>query len=202
MIGRQARPELYNLDAVKPAPLVPDNLRCGVGGRVTASGEIIEELDETALSALPGRLRKAKVESVAICLLFSFVDPKFEERIAEALSVLAIPLSVSHQILPEYREFERTSTVTINAYLQPLMGTYLQRLATNTRSLRVMQSSGGSISALSPHANRYALFFRGRRVAWSVLYVQRGRPASKKLLLSIWAALPPTWRSAAATACV
>jgi N-methylhydantoinase A len=148
VIGRQARPELYNLDVVKPPPLVPDNLRFGLTGRVTASGEIIEELDETALSALPGRLRKAKVESVAICLLFSFVDPKFEKRIAEALSVLDIPISVSHQILPEYREFERTSTVTINAYLQPLMGTYLQRLATNTRTLRVMQSSGGSISAL------------------------------------------------------
>src|SRR6185295_13438217 len=148
VIGRQARPELYNLDAVKPPPLVPDNLRFGLGGRVTASGEIIEELDETALSALLDRLKKAKVESVAICLLFSFVDPGFENQIAEALSVLDVPLSVSHQILPEYRESERTSTVTINAYLQPLMGTYLQRLAANTRSLRVMQSSGGSISAL------------------------------------------------------
>jgi N-methylhydantoinase A len=148
VIGRQARPELYNLDAVKPPPLVPDNLRFGLGGRVTASGEIIEELDERALSALLDRIKKAKVESVAICLLFSFVNPRFEKRIAEALSVLEIPLSVSHQILPEYREFERTSTVTINAYLQPLMGTYLQRLAANTRSLRVMQSSGGSISAL------------------------------------------------------
>jgi len=148
VIGRQARPELYNLGVVKPPPLVPDNLRFGLGGRVTASGEIIEELDEKALAALVARLRKAMVESVAICLLFSFVNPEFEERIAEALAVLDIPLSVSHQILPEYREFERTSTVTINAYLQPLMGTYLQRLATNTRSLRVMQSSGGSISAL------------------------------------------------------
>ena len=148
VIGRQARPELYNLGVVKPPPLVPDNLRFGLAGRVTASGEIIEEMDETALAALLARLRRAKVESVAICLLFSFVNPEFEKRIAEVLSVLDIPLSVSYQILPEYREFERTSTVTINAYLQPLMGTYLQRLATNTRSLRVMQSSGGSISAL------------------------------------------------------
>ena len=76
VIGRQARPELYNLDVVKPPPLVPDNLRFGLGGRITASGEVIEELDETALAALPGRLRKAKVESVAICLLFSFVQSK------------------------------------------------------------------------------------------------------------------------------
>jgi N-methylhydantoinase A len=148
VIGRQARPELYNLGAVKPPPLVSDNLRFGLAGRVMASGEIMEELDEKALAALVARLRKAKVKSVAICLLFSFVNPQFEKRIAEVLSVLGIPLSVSHQILPEYREFERTSTVTINAYLQPLMGSYLQRLATKTRSLRVMQSSGGSISAL------------------------------------------------------
>ena len=123
VIGRQARPELYNLGVVKPPPLVPDNLRFGLAGRVTASGEVIEELDETALAVLLSRLRKAKVESVAICLLFSFVNPEFEKRIAEVLSVLDVPLSVSYQILPEYREFERTSTVTINAYLQPLMGT-------------------------------------------------------------------------------
>jgi N-methylhydantoinase A len=147
VIGRQARPELYNLNAVRPPPLVPDSLRFGLGGRVTAAGEVIEKLDQAALTALIGRLRKAKVDSVAICLLFSFLDAGFEQQIAKALSVLGVPLSVSHQILPEYREFERTSTVTINAYLQPLMGTYLERLATNTPSLRVMQSSGGSISA-------------------------------------------------------
>ena len=147
VIGRQARPELYNLNAVKPPPLVPVALRFGIGGRVTSAGEVIEPLDEKELYELVQRLRKARVDSVAICLLFSFVDPAFEKQIAEALSVLAVPLSISHQILPEYREFERTSTVTINAYLQPLMGTYLERLAMNTPSLRVMQSSGGSISA-------------------------------------------------------
>lgn len=147
VIGRQARPELYNLNAVKPPPLVPESLRFGLGGRVAANGEIIEPLDETALAALVDLLRKSRVDSVAICLLFSFIDSRFEKQIAAALAVLGVPLSVSHQILPEYREFERTSTVTINAYLQPLMGSYLERLATNTPSLRVMQSSGGSISA-------------------------------------------------------
>jgi N-methylhydantoinase A len=146
-IGRQARPELYNLNAVKPAPLVPDALRFGIRGRVTTTGEVIEPLDETELAKTIAQLQKAKVESVAICLLFSFVNPEFEKRMMAALSVLGVPLSVSHQILPEYREFERTSTVTINAYLQPLMGSYLERLAKNTPSLRVMQSSGGSISA-------------------------------------------------------
>jgi N-methylhydantoinase A len=146
-IGRQARPELYNLNAVKPLPLVSDDLRFGVRERVTATGEILEPLNEAELAALVRRLRKAKVESVAICLLFSFVDSAHEQKIARALAALHIPLSVSHRILPEYREFERTSTVVINAYLQPLMGNYLRRLATKTPSLRVMQSSGGSISA-------------------------------------------------------
>jgi N-methylhydantoinase A len=147
VIGRQARPELYNLNAVRPPPLVADSLRFGLRGRVTSSGEVIESLDNAEVSRLVNRLRKAKVDSIAICLLFSFVNTAFEEQIAKVLSNLNIPLSVSHRILPEYREFERTSTVTINAYLQPLMGNYLKRLATNTPRLRVMQSSGGSISA-------------------------------------------------------
>ena len=146
-IGRQARPELYNLDAVKPPPLVPANLRFGLTERITANGEVLESIDEDELSALVERLKKVKVDSVAICLLFSFVNSSHEQQITRALSTVNIPLSVSHQILPEYREFERTSTVTINAYLQPLMGNYLSRLATNTPQLRVMQSSGGSISA-------------------------------------------------------
>lgn len=146
-IGRQARPELYNLNAVKPPPLVPHSLRFGLTERVTAAGDVLEALDEGELSALVERLRKTKIESAAICMLFSFANSEHEKQIAQALSVLEIPLSVSHQILPEYREFERTSTVTINAYLQPMMGNYLNHLATNTPQLRVMQSSGGSISA-------------------------------------------------------
>src|SRR5207253_1824251 len=104
-------------------------------------------------------------ESIAVSLIFSFVHPKHEQRIAKALATLGVPLSISHQILPEYREYERTSTTTINAYLQPLMGRYLTRLAGSAGilpashetgrqdacapgiKLRVMQSSGGSISA-------------------------------------------------------
>lgn len=147
VIGRQARPELYNLNAVRPAPLVPDNLRFGLRARVTSSGEVIESPDNAEIARLVSRIKQAKVESIAICLLFSFVNSQFEEQIAKALSTLNVPLSVSYKILPEYREFERTSTVTINAYLQPLLGNYLKRLATNTPRLRVMQSSGGSISA-------------------------------------------------------
>jgi N-methylhydantoinase A len=146
-IGRQARPALYDLNAVKPEPLVQDNLRFGVKERVEASGEVLEELTEDALAQLIRKLKRARVESIAVCLLFSFVHPRHERRIAKALSALNLPLSISHKILPEYREYERTSTVTINAYLQPLMGAYLTRLRKHVPALKVMQSSGGSISA-------------------------------------------------------
>ncbi|MEK6334327.1 MAG: hydantoinase/oxoprolinase family protein [Acidobacteriota bacterium] len=167
-IGRQARPELYNLDAVKPVSLVESELRFGVEERVTASGEVLEPLRKDRIAALVDKLRKAQPESVAVSLLFSFVDPEHEKLIETALVALGVPLSISHQILPEYREFERTSTVAVNAYLQPLMGRYLTRLSssgfepepasTNKQrpkskdqrpgfTLRVMQSSGGGISA-------------------------------------------------------
>ena len=163
-IGRQARPELYNLNAVKPSPLVASDLRFGVHERVSASGEVLESLREDDLAELGERLRQSGCESIAVSLLFSFAQPQHEQRIGRALASLGVPLSISHQILPEYREYERTSTVTVNAYLQPLMGRYLNRLvksagqtaATGSQStkhkssalrLRVMQSSGGSISA-------------------------------------------------------
>jgi N-methylhydantoinase A len=121
-IGRQARPELYNLDAVRPPPLVADGLRFGVRERVSAQGEILVHLAEAEIAKVSQRIRRSGVESVAISLLFSFVRPEHEQRLAGALALLGIPLSISQQILPEYREYERTSTVVINAYLQPLMG--------------------------------------------------------------------------------
>ncbi|HUQ33016.1 MAG TPA: hydantoinase/oxoprolinase family protein [Pyrinomonadaceae bacterium] len=147
IIGRQARPSLYDLFATRPAPLVPDELRIGVRERVAANGEVLEELRESALQLLVRKLKRARVDSIAVCLLFSFVRPEHELRIMKALATLNVPLSVSHRILPEYREYERTSTVIVNAYLQPLMGAYLNRLKAHAPRLRVMQSSGGAISA-------------------------------------------------------
>ena len=154
VIGRQARPELYNLDAVKPPPLVEEDLRFGIAERVVASGDVIKTLDDGDLARLVAKLKRSGAESIAVCLLFSFLHPEHEERIAFALESLGVPLSLSSRILPEYREYERTSTVVINAYLQPLMGRYLRRLSSgqdkagnSSFALRVMQSSGGSISA-------------------------------------------------------
>ena len=146
-IGRQARPSLYDLDAERPAPLVPRELRLGLSERVSATGEILSALDDEELARLVQNLKGARVEAIAVSLLFSFANPTHELRIAEALKELDVPLSISHRILPEYREYERTSTVTINACLQPVMGTYLKRLKAQAPTLRVMQSSGGSVSA-------------------------------------------------------
>ncbi|HEX8351374.1 MAG TPA: hydantoinase/oxoprolinase family protein [Pyrinomonadaceae bacterium] len=151
VIGRQARGSLYDLDWTRPAPLVEDALRFGLRERVAADGSVVEELEDEEVAALVRKLKRAGVESVAVCLLFSFARPEHERRVERALSagLGGVPLSVSHKILPEYREFERTSTVTINAYLQPLMGSYLGRLGAHVAAsrLRVMQSSGGSASA-------------------------------------------------------
>jgi len=168
-IGRQARPELYNLNAMKAPPLVLSDMRFGVHERVAASAEVLEPLSKDEIETLIERLRQAHPESIAVSLLFSFVYPEHERRIARALQGLGVPLSLSHRILPEYREYERTSTVAVNAYLQPLMGQYLSRLGESAAAearqgsvinprtknkaqraafgLRVMQSSGGSISA-------------------------------------------------------
>jgi len=145
-IGRQARPELYNLNAIKPPSLVPSELRFGIAERVVASGEVLTPLRDQDVARLARALRGANCESIAICLLFSFAHPEHEQRLAASLAKLELPISASQEILPEYREYERTSTVVVNAYLQPLMGRYLQRLGTDLK-LRIMQSSGGSISA-------------------------------------------------------
>ncbi len=147
-IGRQARPILYNLNVVRPAPLVPADLRYGVRERIGADGSVVEELQTDDLAKLVKKLKRARVEAIAVCLLFSFLNKNHERQIAHALAKLNVPLSISHEILPEYREYERTSTIVVNAYLQPLMSAYLNRLSEQATHLRVMQSSGGSISAL------------------------------------------------------
>src|SRR5439155_4671315 len=105
-IGRQARPELYNLNAIKPPALVPSELRFGVAERVVASGEVLTPLSEKDIARLLRTVRAAKCEAVAISLLFSFAHPEHEQRLAESLKQIGVPVSTSHEILPEYREYE------------------------------------------------------------------------------------------------
>jgi N-methylhydantoinase A len=166
-IGRQARPDLYNLMVTRPAPLVPRDLRLGVQERIGPAAEVVIPITTESVARAVEFIAKhtPNVESAAVCLLFSFANPAHEQLVAQALQPIGIPVSLSHRILPEYREYERTTTVVINAYLVPLMSRYLGALAAGLESvirspssavssaqcynsgLRVMQSNGGSVSA-------------------------------------------------------
>jgi N-methylhydantoinase A len=158
-IGRQARPKLYDLFFDGIAPLVSADLRFGLNERTASDGEILQAPSRQDLQSLAHKLRQTHPEAIAISLLFSFANPKTENAVARALKELGLPLSVSHQILPEFREYERTSTVVVNAYLQPVMQHYLNSLERRARSPRrsgaaqsrifVMQSSGGITSLAS-----------------------------------------------------
>ncbi len=154
LIGRQTRAELYNFMVTKPPPLVEPGLTFGVRERLAADGSVLEALDAGELTELVARLREHSIESVAVCLLHSYANPVHEQMLARALRDAGWMVSASHEILPEYREFERWSTTAVNAYVAPLMSHYLTRLqqrladaATTPSALRIMQSNGGSISA-------------------------------------------------------
>jgi N-methylhydantoinase A len=164
-IARQNRPDLYRLCAAKPAPLVADELRFGARERTSPEG-VIEPLAPAELERLVGAVNSSGAESVAVCLLFSYLDPAHERAIAARLrdALPDVHVSSSHEVLPQFREYERCSTTVIDAYLSPLLGTYLERLgaAAAERGLPepwVMKSSGGIAPA--PEAARAG--------AWSVL---------------------------------
>jgi N-methylhydantoinase A len=147
-IGRQARPKLYDFFFDRVEPLVKQDLRFGIEERTAGDGRILSAPTQANLDSLSSQIAAKTPESVAISLLFSFANPKNESAVARALEDLGIPLSVSHKILPEFREYERTSTVVINAYLQPIMQRYLENLERRLSGARifVMQSSGGITS--------------------------------------------------------
>jgi N-methylhydantoinase A len=145
-IGRQARPHLYDFFFDRVAPLVPSELRFGVKERISAEGKVLESPSEGELTRLREAVSRARPESIAISLLFSFANPENEARVAAALQDLGKPLSVSHRILPEFREYERTSTVVVNAYLQPLMQSYMEKIAERVGEL------GGAATARGDHS--------------------------------------------------
>jgi N-methylhydantoinase A len=169
-IGRQARPRLYDFFFDRVAPLVCRELRFGVKERTDAEGQVLQRPSEPELARLREAVRDAAPDAIAISLLFSFANPENEAAVAAAVAPLGKPLSVSHRILPEFREYERTSTVVVNAYLQPLMQSYMEKLAERAKEsteesgdtsaaarkqaeprIFVMQSSGG-ITALESAA--------------------------------------------------
>jgi N-methylhydantoinase A len=127
-IGRQARPRLYDLNVEREPPLVDRAFRWGVAERTSADGRILLRPTAASLRRLVRRIRQSGAESVAVCFLFSFRNPSNERAVARALAKLGLAVSVSHEILPEFREYERLSSVVINAYLVPRVGDYLARL--------------------------------------------------------------------------
>ena len=117
--GGRHEAKLYDWFAPVPVCLVPRELRFGVPERVSAEGEILRAPTEEELELLVDAVRASGAEAVAISLLFSFANPETERRVEAALRCLGIPISTSHRILPEFREYERASTTVVNAYLAP-----------------------------------------------------------------------------------
>ncbi len=177
-IGRQDRPHLYRLCAAKPAPLVERSLRFEAEERTGPDGVLVP-LGEGEPERLAALLAESGAESVAICLLFSYLDPSHERRLAEYLRrrLPDLHVSASHEVLPRFREYERCSTTAIDAYLTPLLGRYLARLGEATAAAGlpqplVMQSSGGVAAAADA----------ARAGAWSVLSGPAGGAVGAGLL--------------------
>lgn len=189
-IGRQNRPHIYQLSQTRPAPLVEASLRFEVPERINADGTVHTPLDLHALDAIVAQLATqqatGQVESVALAFLFAFRRPDHEAQAAAHLrqALPHLPLSLSSEILPEYREYERTATTVINAYVLPLVSRYLQRLAarlgltlasetlapdaapqpstsTPRREIRIMQSNGGAMGLEQAAAQSARLVLSG-----------------------------------------
>src|SRR5262245_936202 len=152
-IGRQKRPDLYDIQADKSLTLVPRDLRLEVPERVRYTGEVETPLDEDKMRAAARALKAAGVKAVAVCFLYGFIHPDHEKR-AVAILREELPdafVSAGHEIAPEFREYERLSTVVLNAYLGPVMETYIRRLSPRLRALgmtvapHLTQSNGGVI---------------------------------------------------------
>ena len=159
-IGRQRRPHLYDLQADKAEPLVPRDRRVELAARMRHDGQVLEAPSEDAVRALARAVARTDVSAVAVMLLYSFVDPSherlvariLEEELASTRGAGEVFVTCSHQVCPEFREFERVSTTVVNAYLGPIMRRYLERLAPRLETAgigaepHITQSNGGTIS--------------------------------------------------------
>jgi N-methylhydantoinase A len=166
-IGRQNRPSLYDLTRDRPPALVPRELRFTVRERMGPDGEI-EALDEDSVAQVVDAVRDAEVDAVAVCLLFAFLHPDHERRVGEALreQLDGVHVSLSSEVLPEFREFERFATTAADAYLAPRLAAYLGRLAERARDAGlpdplVMQSSGGVVDLESAASQAAACVLSG-----------------------------------------
>jgi N-methylhydantoinase A len=157
-IARQNRDELYSLSPEPRNPLIPRSLRFEAPERLDWRGEVVSPLDVHALESVLDEIAEQGVESVAVCFLFSFLNPDHECEAGRRIRARGFGVSLSHEIAPEYREYERTSTVCANAFVAPVMAAYIERLKTRLEEfgagrLWVMQSSGGALRAAEASAN-------------------------------------------------
>ena len=154
IIGRQSRPHMYSLQIDQPAPLVPRERRFEVEERITNGPRVVVPLSEESMQRAVRAALDSGAEACAVCLLFSFLDGSHERRIAQALAQADGEryVSVSSEVQPEFREYERFSTAVLNAYLQPVMGRYLSDFENQLKTgmpqakLGIYQSSGGLMS--------------------------------------------------------
>ncbi len=153
-IGRQTRPELYNIFVPLPRPLVASELTFGLAERLDQSGQPLRVPAKAAIEQLSAECRARGADVIAVCLLHSYRNAAHEQLVADALRRAGWLVSASHEVLPEYREFERWSTTVVNAYVAPLIDRYLGALESGLGATRlaIMQSNGGSISAASARA--------------------------------------------------
>ncbi|MBM3132885.1 MAG: hydantoinase/oxoprolinase family protein [Chloroflexi bacterium] len=154
-IGRQRRPELYNLFFKRPAPLIPRHLRFEIDERTNFTGEVLKPIDEGEVLSLANELRKERIETIAIVFLHSYANPAHEKRVREILD-RELPEAIivaSHEVDPTYREYERTSTTVVNSLLIPVVSAYLEKMGKRLAELNIrapfyiMQSSGGLATA-------------------------------------------------------
>jgi N-methylhydantoinase A/oxoprolinase/acetone carboxylase beta subunit len=154
-IGRQNRAELYNLTPMLRSPIIPRAMCFGVKERAYFDGTIAQIPSAAEIARLKARLRRARIQSIAICFLHAYRNPANEKRVAAALEGLGY-LCTSHDVCPEFREYERSSTTLINAYVGPLMEKYLGELERSSHHrIAIMQSNGGFMS--TKEARRHAV---------------------------------------------
>ncbi len=148
-IGRQSRNNLYDLAYHRPPPLIPRPLRFGIKERLDELGNVVEPISSREIKRLTERIKKSGAEIAAVCFLHAYANSAHEEKVAEVLERAGIAVSLSSHVLPEYREYERTSTTCVNAYVSPMMSRYLGELERKMGPgrLRIMQSNGGVISS-------------------------------------------------------
>jgi N-methylhydantoinase A len=128
-IGRQARPRLYDFFFDRVEPLVPRAMRFGVAERTDAEGNVLQRPSKAESMQLADAVNRSNPDSIALSFLFSFASAENELAVADVLKELGKPLSMSHKILPEFREYERVSTIVVNAYLQPLIQSYMEKFS-------------------------------------------------------------------------